>query len=85
MIIYNRTGEEWKRGRSAVSKQMLPCNVKLYTPGLNDVLIRFTEHLKSTRNKNDTIADIIMPLRRLLVECTLPWIQYRYYRAFTSL
>ncbi len=75
---YDRTGEEWKRGRSAVSKQMLPGNVKLYTPGLNDVLIRFTEHLKSTWDKNGKITDAIMPLRRLLVECTLPWIQYTY-------
>ena len=79
-----RTGEEWKRGRSAVSKQMLPGNVKQYAPGLNDVLIRFTEHLKSIRDENDKITDIIIPLRRLLVECTLPWIQYTYLRALTS-
>ena len=75
-VVQYRTGEEWKRGRSAVSKQMLPGNVKLYTPGLNDVLIRFTEHLKSIRDEDDKIPDIVMPLRRLLVECRLPWIQY---------
>lgn len=86
-VVQYRTGEEWKRGRSAVSKQMLPGNVKLYTPGLNDVLIRFTEHLKSIRDEDDKIPDIVMPLRRLLVECRLPRIQYTciYYTTKTSL
>ena len=75
LLCHNRSGEEWKKGRSVVSKQMMPSNVQRYTPGLNDVLARFTEHLKSTKDENDRISDITMPLRRLLVECMLPWTQ----------
>ena len=66
-----RSGEEWKKGRSAVNQQTKPSNVQLYTPGLNDVVARFTEYLTQSRDKNDRIDDIAMSLRRLLVESML--------------
>lgn len=67
-----RSGEDWKKGRSAINKQIKPSNVQSYTPGLNGVTTYFTDYLKSVRDENDRISDISMPLRKLLMEsmCT---------------
>ena len=69
VTVYVRSGKEWKEGRSAVGNQTKPRNVFSYTAGLNDVTVRFTNYLRSARDENDTIGDICMPLRRLLMEC----------------
>ena len=66
-----RSGEKWKEGRSAINQQIKPSNVQTYTPGLNGVAARFTEHLKSMRDENNRINDVARPLRRLLVESKL--------------
>ena len=66
-----RSGKEWKEGRSAANNQIKPRNVFSYTAGLNDVTLRFTDYLRTARDENDRISDISMPLRRLLMECTL--------------
>ena len=54
-----------------MNQQIKPSNVQTYTPGLNGVAARFTDHLKSMRDKNNRISDVSRPLRRLLVESVL--------------
>ena len=68
MVSYGRSGEAWRKARKAVSQQIKPSNVQTYSPGLNGLARRFTEHLKSVRDENNRISDVSRPLRRLLVE-----------------
>ena len=63
-----RSGEAWKKARSAVNQQSKPSNVQTYTPGLNAVVSRFTEHLRSSRDDSKQINDVTRPLKRLLAE-----------------
>lgn len=67
-MFHVRTGEDWKKGRSAANKQIKPSNVQTYTFGLSDVATRFAVYLKSVRDERDRIGDISMPLRRLLMD-----------------
>ena len=63
-----RTGEKWKRLRSALDKAATPRNIQSYTPAINKVFQKFIAYLRRSRNDAGFVDDIDQPLKMLLME-----------------
>ena len=58
-------GKEWKRIRSAASKQIVPRRVASLTSSINELSQEFTDHLASVANRLGVVALLITSLKRL--------------------
>ena len=74
---YYRSGQDWRRARSASNNQIKPSNVQTYTPGVNDVIASFVDYIGSARDEDGRISDIKMPIRRLITSCKKTFILLR--------
>ncbi|XP_064400964.1 probable cytochrome P450 49a1 isoform X2 [Halichondria panicea] len=63
-------GEDWKRDRVAISKQVLPRNVNSYIEGLNPIYTRFSDHLRKIRSEDGLIEDFTLLSRKVTMEAT---------------
>lgn len=68
-----RTGEKWKRLRSALDKAATPRNIQSYTPAINKVFQKFIAYLRRSRNDAGFVDDIDQPLKMLLMEGKWNW------------
>ena len=68
-LILCRSGQDWRKARSASNNQIKPSNVQTYTPGVSDVIASFVDYIQSARDGDGKISDITMPIRRLITSC----------------
>ncbi len=67
-MVLCREGEDWKRDRVAISKQVLPQNVNSYIEGLSSIYARFSDHLRRIRSDDGLIEDFTSLSRKLTME-----------------
>ena len=68
-----RTGEKWKKLRSALDKAATPRNVQSYTPAIDKIFQRFIAYLRRSRDDAGFVDDIDQPLKMLLMEGECIW------------
>lgn len=68
-----RTGEKWKKLRSALDKTATPRNVQTYMPAINKLFQNFITYLRKSRDDAGFVDDIDQPLKMLLMEGKCNW------------
>ncbi len=68
IVLLYREGEDWKRNRVAINKQVLPRTVNSYIEGLNPIYTRFSDHLRKIRSGDGLIEDFTSLSRKLAME-----------------
>ena len=69
-FLFNyRSGEDWKRARSASNNQIKPSNVQTYTSEVSNIMAKFVDYIQSARDGDGRINDIVTPIKRLIMSC----------------
>ena len=58
IYFLHSAGEEWKRIRSAASKQIVPRRVANYAPGLCEIGDSFVEYIRHKRGPDGYVEDV---------------------------
>ena len=67
-LLIFREGEEWRKSRSKLGKQLLPANVLGYCPGFNKISDRMIRNIQDTQDKDGYVEDIRTPITHWSLE-----------------
>ena len=56
--LFCRRGEQWRKNRSKLGKQLLPANVLRYCPGFNKISDRMIRNIQDTQDEDGYVEDM---------------------------